>query len=138
MSLIRALVDQSSQASFIKKSLVNKLHLTMDSVKLPISGVGGEINYSCSKMVSFKIKPHFFSDYELEVEAFVLPKITAYAPNNKIKINEFVHLKSLVLTDPEFYGRCQIEVLLRASVHAFIIEGEVRRGGPLDPIYYEF
>ena len=118
MSLTRALVNHGSQASFIKKSLVNKLHLTVDLVKLPVSGVGGEINYSCSKMVSFKIKPHFFSDYKLEVEAFVLPKITAYAPNNKIKINELVHLKSLVLADPEFYGRGQIELLLGASVHA--------------------
>ena len=43
-------------------------------------------------------------------------------------------MKSLVLADPEFNGQGQIEVLLGAPFHASIIEGEVRKGGPLDPI----
>ena len=133
-ALFRALVDQGSQASFIKKSLVNKLQLTLDTIKLPISGVGGHISYSCNKIVSFILKPHFYSDFELEVEAYVLPKITAYAPYCSIKADDLDYLKNLTLADPNFSGTAQIQVLLGASVHALIVDGPVVRGSPFEPI----
>ena len=93
-SLVRALVDQCSQASFIKKSLVKNLNLPVYSVKLPVSGIGGNIAYTCSKVASFFIKPHFVSDFEMEVEAHILPKISGYNPNSSVKFKELNHLKN--------------------------------------------
>ena len=97
-------------------------------------GVGGHISYSCSKIVCFNIKPHFYSDFELEVEAYILPKITAFVPFCSIKADDLEHLRNLSLADPNFSGRTQIQVLLGASVHASIVEGTVVRGSPFETI----
>ena len=37
-------------------------------------------------------------------------------------------ISGLLLTDPNFNKTAQIEILLGVSVHASIIEGDVRRG----------
>ena len=132
-ALVRALVDKGSQVSFIKKSLVNKLQLTVDTIKLPISGVVGHISYSYSKIICFNLKPHFYSDFELEVEAYVLPKITAYAPFCFIKADDLDHLRNLSLADPNFTA--QIQVLLGASVLTSIVEGTVVRGCWMDSFW---
>ena len=55
---------------------------------LPVSGIGGKIIYSCSKVSCFHIQPHFDSDFVLEVEAHILPKISGYAPTSSLELNE--------------------------------------------------
>ena len=65
----RALVDQASQASFISQSLFKRLCSSHSATKLPVSGVGGKNDYTCTKMVQFHIKPRFMSDFSLMIEA---------------------------------------------------------------------
>ena len=62
-------------------------------------------------IVAAKSNPHFYSELELEVEAYVLPKITAYTPFCSIKADDLNHLRNLSLVDPNFSGTAQIQVL---------------------------
>ena len=126
-------MDKRSQASFIKQSFNKKLNLSVYSIKLPISGIVGDIAYSCRKVASFHIKPHFVSDFVMEVDPHVLPIISGYSPSSSVKFNELNHLRNLVLADPNFNGHGNIEVLLGTAIHAAIINN-VCRVGPLDPI----
>ena len=100
---------------------------------LPVSGIGGKIMYSCSKVVCFNIHPHFDSDFVLEVEAHVIPKISGYVPTTSLEIDKLDHLKDLVLADPKFTKKGQIEILLGTTVQAAIVD-QVCRASPSDPI----
>ena len=131
----RALVDQGSQASFISESLFKRLHIAYKSIRLPISGVGGKNSFVCKKIVTFVLKSRFFySDFALSVDAYVIPKITSYSPTADGSSTTLDHIRDLILADPGFCKRGQIELLLGASVHASIIEGEVLRGTIGEPI----
>ena len=132
--LARALVDQGSQASFISESLFKRLQIPYKSIKLPISGVGGKTSFVCKKIVNFLLKSHFYSDFSLYIEAYVIPKITSYSPTANEFSSALSHIRGLNLADPGFCKRGQIEILLGASVHASIIEGEVKRGTLGEPI----
>ena len=130
----RALIDQGSQASFISESLFKRMHVNYKSINLPISGVGGKNTFTCKKLVSFVLSSHFYSDFSIDVEAYVIPKITSYNPTASEGTEKLDHIVGLLLADPGFCKRGQIEVLLGASIHASIIEGKVRRGASTDPI----
>ena len=132
--LARALIDQCSQASFITTSLFKKLHLKKQTAQLPVSGIGGKSDLVCSHMVNFDVKPHFYSDFTIDVEAFILPTISSYSPNLNINIQNFDHIKNLQLADPSFNKKGRIDLLLSTSCHASLIKGDIRRGKEYEPI----
>ena len=49
----RALVSQASQASFISQCLYKRFFTSHASTKIPVSGVGGKTDYTCTKIVQF-------------------------------------------------------------------------------------
>ena len=123
----RALIDQSSQASFITESLFQRRHLKFKFVDLPISGVSGKSTFSCKKSVNLLLQSRFDTDFSLSFEAYVISKITSYSPTPSSLTTVPKHLNGLNLADPRYFKRSNIEVLLGASVHASIIKGEARR-----------
>ena len=132
--MAKALIDQCSQASFITTSLFKKLHLKKHKAQLPVSGIGGQSELICSHMVNFDVKPHFYSDYILNVEAFIIPTISSYSPKLNIRVQNFAHIKSLQLADPLFDKKGRIDLLLSTTCHASLIKGEIRRGKEYEPI----
>ena len=104
------------------------------TIKLSISGVGGQNHFVCKKLVNFVLKSHFYLDFILSVEAYMIPKITSYSPAASKSSVNLKHVSGLLLADPDFSKRGQINILLGASVHASIIEGQERRGGPHETI----
>ena len=132
--LTRALIDNCSQASFISESLFRRLKLNFMPLKMPILGIGGVKYYTCKKLVKLHIKPHFVSDFSIEVLAFVISRISSYSPTASKGCKELDHISGLLLADPNFDKRGQIEILLSASIHASIIEEKIRRGALNDPI----
>lgn len=132
--IVRALIDQGSQTSFISETLYQRLNLKCQQVNLPISGVGGRQLYTCRKLVSFLLKPRFNSEFCCSVQAFVIPKITSYSPNLEKSQIAFPHLENLLLADPYFANRGQIEILLGSTIHAQIVAGEIVRGEPDEPV----
>ena len=93
--LARALIDQCSQASFISRSLLRKLRIPKKSTYLPISGVGGSSELACTQLVNFDVKPNFYSDFVLNIDAFVIPKTTSYSPNVNFEVKDLTYLSGL-------------------------------------------
>ena len=79
--------------------MYKKLRLKKQPAPLPVSGIGGKNNVVCSHMVNFDDRPHFYSDFAINVEAFIFPNISSYSPNSNTDINKFVHLQQLQLAD---------------------------------------
>ena len=75
----RALIDPFSEASLIAESLVHRLKLKRDSNKIPVTGVGYAVSI-IRGAVTMVICSRLVDDWSIEVEAFVLPKVTSYKP----------------------------------------------------------
>ena len=130
----RALIDNCSQASFISESLYKRLHIPYQSAKLPISGVLGKTSFVCKKWVNFILKPWFYSDFSMEIDAYVLPKVSSYSPNVEKEIQSLAHLSSLNLADPHFFERGRIDLLIGTADYSSLIIGDIKKGNPGQPI----
>ena len=85
-------------------------------------------------MVNFDIKPHFYSDFILNVEAFIIPTISSYIPKTNIEPENIAHIRSLQLADPRFAKKGRIDILLSTTCHSSLIIGDIRRGKEHEPI----
>ena len=130
----RALIDPCSQVSIITRSLCQRLQLKQRAASVKVGGVGDEINVVAKGIASLSIKPRFESDFRCEVEALILKRISNYSPPKISSSVNFDHIKGLELADPYFANKSQIDVLLCASVHAQIIESQIIKGNPDQPI----
>ena len=127
--LVRALIDQGAQSSFITEELCQSLRLKRHPVKVLISGVGGNKSFLCKGVVYFVIKPHFSSTFTYNVTAYVIPRITSYNPRDQT-VKEWKHLKGITIADPHCGQQDSIDVLLGAHVHALIIQEGLRKSDP--------
>ncbi|XP_026744319.1 uncharacterized protein LOC113505711 [Trichoplusia ni] len=123
--LLRVLLDQGSQASFITESAVQLLGLKKLPARGVISGIGGDESAVASKFIVFvTIKSRHDPNFIYQVRAFVLGTITTLIPGEKISVPTWPELDSLTLADPEYHTPNKIDVLLGAEVY-----GQVLREG---------
>ncbi|XP_046407913.1 uncharacterized protein LOC124172514 isoform X1 [Ischnura elegans] len=130
----RALLDQCAQSSFITESLCQRLKLHKQSISVTVSGLGGKQHVACRAASSITIKPRFPSSFSCKTEVLVVPRVTSYTPGTRYGVNDWSHLKDLVLADPNFAQNAPIELLLGAAVHARVVEGDIIKGKPNQPI----
>ena len=130
--IVRALIDQCAQSSFVTEELCQRLQLKKRRTHLPISGIG-QSKLNCENEVMISIKPHFESDFICKFSAYVLPKITSYTPTYA-DLKKCKHLKDIMLADPDFYKPGVIDLLLGTQIHAQIIQEGLRKGMSTMPI----
>ena len=80
------------------------------------------------------LRGHFYSDFVMDVEAFIIPTISSYSPNSNIETKKFAYLNHLQLADPGFAKKGRIEILRSTICHSSLIIGEIRRGKEHEPI----
>nr|XP_022910072.1 uncharacterized protein LOC111421154 [Onthophagus taurus] len=125
--LIRALIDQGSEVSFISESLCQLLQLPRRSKSVPIHGVGGQAtnishgNVDC--YLSSRTKPYM----QYRLNALVLPQITAYVPPQVICNDLQNELKDITLADPHFMSSTTIDVILGVDIYSQIMKSGIRR-----------
>ena len=61
-------------------------------------------------------------------------RITNSLPSFELHNQYWDHLQGLQLADPEFLVPSEIDILLGADVYGELIQSEVRKGGPHDPV----
>lgn len=132
--IIRALLDQGSQASFVTEATVQALGLKKIPVTNVISGLGGDKTMISKYMVLLKIKSRRDSNFEMELKAYVLSNITTYLPGKRIMLKKWVELKQLCLADPAYDVPNRIDILLGAEVYCRILKEGVLRGPIGSPI----
>ncbi|KAI8441259.1 hypothetical protein MSG28_014900 [Choristoneura fumiferana] len=128
--LLRALIDQGSQASFITSAAVQLLGLKRTAAKGLISGLGGKQNVVSKSTVQVTITSRFDSRVIIKVTAYVLDKLTTYLPAVNVSIASWPELQGINLADPEYYTPNKIDMLLGAEVYAQIIDTGLIRCPP--------
>lgn len=118
--ILRALLDQGSQASFVTEATVQLLNLTRKTVSGWVSGVGGE-QTRIKHMVSLIVKSRYNPQALVRVNAYVLRSLTTLLPNTDIGSPEWSDIINLELADPGFTTPGKIDILLGAEVYCDIL-----------------
>ena len=107
--LVRAIIDQCSQVSIASQSLYQRLKRKYTPIHAPITGVGVRAAVVSNETVRFTVFPRFQSDFSCEVDALVLPRVSAYSPPVVKGLLRLGHLEGLKLADPNFMDQGRIE-----------------------------
>ncbi|XP_045459596.1 uncharacterized protein LOC123670134 [Melitaea cinxia] len=118
--IIRALLDQGSQASFISEATVQLLSLTRKSVTGWVSGVG-EGQTRIKHMVSFCVKSRHHPHESIRINAYVMRTLTTLLPTSNLKHPNWLELRKLDLADPDFITPGKIDILLGADVYGDVL-----------------
>ncbi|XP_045459918.1 uncharacterized protein LOC123670468 [Melitaea cinxia] len=118
--VIRALLDQGSQASFVTEATVQLLKLSRKSVSGWVSGVG-EGQMRIKYMVSLCLKSRHNPESRVCVNAYVLRSLTTLLPTTKLHSPEWSDIEKLELADPGYTTPGRIDILLGAEVYSDVL-----------------
>lgn len=125
--VVRALLDQGSQGSFVTESVVQYLGLNKTPSRQTVIGVGGEKSATAKSTVTLKMRSRIDPTVKITVNAFVLKSVTALLPATKVTRVEWVDLADDDLADPEYDRPNKIDVLLGAEVYSQVIQEGIKR-----------
>nr|XP_022908092.1 uncharacterized protein LOC111419507 [Onthophagus taurus] len=124
--IVRALIDQGSEVSFITESLVQQLQLQRKSASIPISGIGSQRTSISNGIVTVQLSSQFNPFLSFNEEALILPKLTAYLPQ-KYSAQLPIELLNLPLADSDMSSSKRIELILGVSLYSKILQNGVKR-----------
>lgn len=126
--ILRALIDQGSQASFISERAAQLLKLKKKSIQGNIVGVGST-KTRINSVVQLYIHSTFNTQFCLSTEAFVISKqVTTKLPSKSIITRDWPHLTGLQLADPAYNKPGHIDLLLGVQEYAKIIQQDIVKG----------
>lgn len=129
----RALIDNASQNSLITRECATRLDLPSRSTSHSLVGINCIMAETSLCRTEFYFTPHF-SDDSHSVKAFVVERVTSPLPNFHLRQHNWPHTKYLLLADPQFYIKKEIDILLGADIFALLIEGAPIVGLPGTPV----
>ncbi|KAI5634393.1 putative peptidase (DUF1758) domain-containing protein [Phthorimaea operculella] len=129
---LRAFLDQGSQVNLVSVKTAQLLRLPRQHSNATISGIGstsenskGRLQLSCKSL---------HTDYQFDLEAEIVQKLTKNLPSKTFKKQDWPHLQCLTLADPDYNISRSIDLLLGAKVYSQIIADGVLKGNENDPI----
>jgi len=134
---IRALLDQGSEVSLVRESLVQLLRLPRRRASVPIISVGAQNVGSTRGVVSLRLRSRIDPCIEINVSAFILPRVTGRVPAQAVLTTSWNHLVDLPLADPEFAIPGTIDMILGADVYGTLLCGSIKRGPSNAPVAQE-
>ncbi|XP_047543217.1 uncharacterized protein LOC125075548 [Vanessa atalanta] len=124
--IIRALIDQGSQASFVSESTVQLLGLVRKPVSGWVSGLGDgrmRIKYTVLLRLESRHNPNSY----IQVNAYVLHSLTSLLPSTNLSTPKWVEMDNLPLADPTYAVPGKIDILLGAEVYnEILLDGVIK------------
>ncbi|XP_050563300.1 uncharacterized protein LOC126912915 [Spodoptera frugiperda] len=121
--ILRALLDQGSQASFITEAAAQLLRLKRVVSKTTIAGIGGGHGNIVSKhVVNINIQSLHDPSFTVKVTAHVLSSLTSVMPDTYFELEDWPEIHSISLADPKFNCPNKIDILLGAETYGRILK----------------
>lgn len=127
---LRALIDKGSEASLITARASRWLNLPECPVNATVTGISDVKADSCKKVVQLNVQSKY-NNYEIDVTAFIMQRLTSLLPHKSIVNTNWPHIAQLQLADPEFYKSAKIDLLLGCEVYAEIIRDGLKKADGL-------
>ncbi|GFV31228.1 DUF1758 domain-containing protein [Trichonephila clavipes] len=109
--MCRALLDSGSECCFISERVVNILGLKRKSSNISLRGIAGVTAGQTKGCVDLVIGSQS-SNERLEVNAFILNKVTSQIPSEFLDLKDLDYLKSIPLSDEEFMSPKECDIIL--------------------------
>ncbi|XP_022903946.2 uncharacterized protein [Onthophagus taurus] len=122
--IVRALIDQGSEVSFVGETLVQQFHLQRRSANVPITGIGSKRTCVTNGVVSVRLVSRLNPIISFEEETLILPQLTSYLPQKRFK-HLPIEMSDLPLADPEFTSERKIDLILGVQFYSKIIQNGV-------------
>ncbi|CAH2084595.1 unnamed protein product [Euphydryas editha] len=118
--IIRALLDQGSQASFVSESTVQLLGLVRKPVSGWVSGLG-DGRMRIKNTVTLRLESRHNPASYILVNAYVLHSLTSLLPSTNVSTSKWLEIDKLPLADPTYSTPGRIDILLGAEVYSEIL-----------------
>ncbi|XP_023223405.1 uncharacterized protein LOC111624721 [Centruroides sculpturatus] len=112
----RLLLDNGSQSSFVSEAFVQRTRLPRETGKLRVIGLGQTDSGVTKGIVKLQLQS-IYDQFSLQINAFVLPKLTGILPAVKVNISDWKHIKNIDLADSAFNKPREIDILLGADYY---------------------
>lgn len=94
----------------------------------------GDMKGPCTRGVAaLQLRSRHETNFNLQINAFVLTKITAELPTRRIRMDGWNHLRGLKLSDPNFGNPGCIDLLIGADVWGLIVKEGFVNGNANEP-----
>ncbi|XP_058810074.1 uncharacterized protein LOC131675195, partial [Phymastichus coffea] len=131
--VVKALLDQGSETSFLSTRVVQDLELPKRRSSTLVFGLGAQHGMRPSGEVDVLLRS-ITSPFALRFSALVLPKLTSLLPSKPVVRASWTHLEGLTLADPEFDKMSRVDCILGADVYPALILDGLIKGGRNEPI----
>ncbi|XP_073814293.1 uncharacterized protein [Musca autumnalis] len=122
----RAIIDSGSQATFITEKLQRRLNLAVRRANTRVSGLNDAIAGSSVEQCNFVLKSPHSVECDVDVSAYVLPRLTGNLLSYTIDIPNYISLGIAPLADPKFGKSSQIDILIGGDIYPqILLDGNV-------------
>ncbi|UYV72281.1 hypothetical protein LAZ67_9002440 [Cordylochernes scorpioides] len=125
--VVRALLDQGSQSSFIHRDVLQGLNIPVSRVDAQIYGINATKGEEVKDLAHFAIKPIGNQNWELPLQALVVNKMTGLLPSKDLRLPITEKFRDIQLADPQFTKSGRIDIILGADVYGLLLLPEIRR-----------
>ena len=133
-AVVRALLDQGSEMTFISESLAQLLRAKRRRMPISVTAVGGIHAGTFKHATQIFISPCNASTPAFSTDALILGSLTTYVPKRGVDISAFTHLSDLSWADPDPTSFDPISIIIGADLYSTLLLGGVRKGDVGQPI----
>ncbi|KAF9823352.1 hypothetical protein SFRURICE_001725 [Spodoptera frugiperda] len=127
--VLRALIDQGSQACFISEKAAQLLKLKRQAARGKVVGVGST-KTDVKQVVQLQVISRVEDNFCLNIQAYVMSKqLTTKLPKLAVQ-TDVQHLHCLELADPTYHLPGSVDLLLGVREYADILQAEIIKGPP--------
>ena len=118
--IVRILIDQGSEASFVTENIVQCLRIKRTPVNGLVTGVG-DSSLRTNNIVKFNLESLHNPDFTISINAFVLKSLTSFLPSSNSSVLNWPDIDNLPLADPQYGSPGRIDLILGAEAYSQII-----------------
>lgn len=131
---VRALLDCTSQSSFITENCVKCLGLTREKSDISVQALSGTQVPAVRGSTNVTVRPVGGENPQFNVDVLILPRITGPVPSERVWINAWPHINGLKLADPDYAQALPVDILLGADIFPYLLLGDKLEGAVGQPI----
>ncbi|UYV67771.1 hypothetical protein LAZ67_5001937 [Cordylochernes scorpioides] len=124
--VVRALLDQGSQSSFIQRDLLQHLSVPTCGVNVQVYGVNNIKGEHVKELAPFALESLTEPGWTLPMKALVVGRMTGLLPTKDLCLAIPSSWKVLPLADPQFEKCGKVDVILGADVYGRVLLPDLR------------
>ncbi|XP_011884105.1 PREDICTED: uncharacterized protein LOC105571249 [Vollenhovia emeryi] len=133
-AVIRALLDQGSEMTFISENLAQLLRARRCRMPISVTAVGGIHAGTFRHATQISISHRQSLTPSFSTTALILGSLTSYTPKRNTAPSTLSHLETLSWADPDPTSPDPIEAIIGADLYSSLILDGIRKGGVGQPM----